>query len=200
MIMQLRHYSKILFSALLLMSAIVLVLSQGKTEIVLITFYAIAVALAAYGLSAGIKFRPIMTVYALLFVVFGAIIIGVVGYMIGMGMIGFTGRTSLWEWYIHDLGSDLLFGKGGLTMPADPAFSLKASQMGMPPTPDSSYVMMMYNNGVIGIIIYLVSLAMMWRKAAMVVSLKSFQFIMILSCYIIFAFFESGARLALPPS
>lgn len=121
----------------------------------------------------------------------------VIGVLITLGGVTFTGRVDLWRWFLDDLGNHWLFGAGGLTAPSDPAFVERAQRAGKIPSPDSSYVMMIYNQGVIGVMLYVAVITAMWTRVIKIGGSNAIFSIMTLACYLTFAFFESDARLSL---
>ena len=186
-----------LFFVAISTSILLLVMSLGKTEIFLLIYYAITVFIMYTFVNFGITVRRVNSLFSTIFVMIGPVAAGVVFYMVSAGMIDFTGRARLWIWYMHDLGGDLLQGRGGMTSPVDPSFYQRVFSLGIQSAPDSSYVLLMYNLGLIGLAIYFANIAMIWRRALTIGNKNSIKFIVMLSCYLIYASMESSARLVL---
>ncbi len=180
---------------LMLIDLYVMIMSQGKTEISIAIMYVILtqimkIGVSGYGMPKQRLTKFTISLGMVFFVSFSVII-----YLIDIGSITFSGRTGLWNWYLRDLGSQFLIGKGGITAPADVEFVDRVTKSGLPPTCDSSYVMMLYNNGLIGIFIFFSSLAFVCFMAISKNSKRAISVICAIFCYSIFAAMESDTRL-----
>jgi hypothetical protein len=185
---------RMMFWPLLALDLAMLILSQGKTEIFLLLLY---VALAGIMYAAVLGQQQIKPTLTMVTLVLASIFIGTCAitiFLIYDGQVDFTGRAFLWEWYLKDLGSEFLIGKGGITASADPLFVTRASSSGIPPTSDSSYIMIVYNNGIVGVGIFFYCAIRLFNAA---LGSRRKEFIWLISavyCYICFAAMESDSR------
>ena len=143
-------------SAMAVTAALVVLLglSQSKTGIALTGLY-MSSGYLAYRLSTDLdKSR------ALLFVTLGWII-AVAAFAptlldaVAGGEVTFTGRVRIWQFFIDQLDTNVIFGMGGFATPLDRELASKAIVAVQNAGPDSSWVSILCNAGLVGILLYL---------------------------------------------
>lgn len=168
-----------------------LILSQGKSSLALaVTYMVICGVFAVFwrGSKSGLLWTSVVLVALLLL---SAVTIAILLFMVG---VTFTGRVGLWQWFFDDLGNRMMAGAGGASAPLDPGLVRRAELSNRAPTSDSSYVMLVYNQGIIGIILYFTVIGAMWARCVKLGSAYAIYPITTLATYVIFAFVESDAR------
>lgn len=178
----------------IILAVFMLVMSQGKAAIAILVIAGSILFIVNVSWRGRREVKTTLLVTCLLFALIFIIASSILVYQINLGLVDFTGRTKIWSWFLDVLGKDILTGKGGLTAAQDPAFVQRSENSGMPSTSDSSYIMILFNNGIIGIILFFSS-----AVAICILSINKnsryFVYPIISTfCYVIFAATESDTR------
>lgn len=172
------------------------ILSKGKTALLLSVLYIIIATPIFFYIGSGrrlernLYFVSIIMAFTLIIV---AIITAIAIYG---GWIDFTGRVPIWGRAISSLGDHFVFGVGGMATGAAEGITKNTNAEGALVF-DSSYVIILYNQGLIGIIWYLAVVVFFWANIVKTKTRYAVFSILTLVCYIVYAFFESTARLNL---
>ena len=184
-----RAVSSIILALLLYM----LVMSQGKAALGILLVASLVIVSSSLVWRGNRDVRPTLLVLVIAFWFILLVSWALIIYQINYGDLTFSGRTIIWNWYIKDLDNLVLIGQGGLTASQDPVFVARAVESHMPPTSDSSYVMILYNNGIVGLMIFFIT-----AISFCVISVKNSRYfiypLVTIFCYIVFAGMESDAR------
>ncbi|WP_156348949.1 O-antigen ligase family protein [Sphingomonas sp. Leaf230] len=178
----------------LILTAFMLVMSQGKAAIAIIGAAAIILFAVNMSWRGRGEAKTTLLVTCILFAFTFIVISSALIYQVNLGLIDFTGRARIWSWFLDDLGKDIFFGKGGLTAAQDPIFVQRAESSGMPSTSDSSYIMILYNNGIVGIFLFFATAVGICVSSINKNSRHFIYPIISVFCYIIFAATESDTR------
>jgi len=190
-----RFTNKLFLYAMSLTLLFCIIMSQSKTAMgMTVAFF---IMRAAYKLILLIKPDPYLARRALNFTLM--IILTFVAltfyYLVSEQEVNFSGRTYIWRWYLQDLGGDALWGMGGSTAPSDPAFVERAQASGILLSSDNSYVMILYNLGIIGLLLYAYAVVRMITMAVSYEGQNDATALSMIYCYIIYATMESGNKL-----
>lgn len=135
--------------------------------------------------------RGVNTLFGIVLTLFGLALY----YLVFEQGIDFSGRTYIWKWYLQDLGDRVIWGMGGSTAPSDPAFVERASANSMLLSSDNSYIMIIYNLGLIGLSIYLMTIGRILSIAVSARRQRDATFISAVYCYIVYATMESSNKM-----
>lgn len=197
MIFPILRHNLILGTSVLALDVVMLVLSKGKTEIALLALSLVFIVLFNLIVRGHRNLKSGLLTISFSFATIFTIVWIFTIYFVYTGSIDFTGRATLWRWYLQDLGENFMIGQGGMTASADPVFVERAMKSGFPPTSDSSYIMMIYNNGIIGLLMFFYSVS---RVCSLAINGNSKRYIYLLIasfCYVCFAAMESDTRFSL---
>lgn len=178
----------------LALTSFMLIMSQGKAAITILALGTIVMLCVNFILRGVRQAKPTLAMLCFAFVTIFVVTWIIIIYQINSGVIDFTGRTRIWSWFLSDLGNDIIIGKGGLTAAQDPRFVERAITSGIPTTSDSSYVMILYNNGLMGLLIFFTSVASFLVISIQQNSKYSIYPIIAMFCYVVFAATESDTR------
>ncbi|CAH0356896.1 O-antigen ligase family protein [Sphingobium sp. CECT 9361] len=188
------RFSPILSGGTLVLLLFMLTMSQGKAAIGIMSLALLTVICFTLAMRRRRNPKSAMAALCLTFLMIFIISWAIVLYQIDRGMLTFTGRTKLWAWFLQDLGDYILVGKGGLTAPTDPVFVRRAVAHGVPVTSDSSYVMILYNNGIVGLLLFYYTAIQICVKSVKTNSQHFIYPIIGIFCYVLFAGTESDTR------
>lgn len=187
------RFGRTVSGSILALLIYMLVMSQGKAALGILLVASLVIVCFSLLWRGGRDVRPTLLVLSIAFWFIFLVSWSLIIYQINYADLTFSGRTGIWKWYIGDLDDLVLIGKGGLTASQDPTFVARAVKSNMPPTSDSSYVMILYNNGVIGLTIFFVT-----AVSFCVASIKNSPYfiypLVAIFCYVAFAGMESDAR------
>lgn len=178
----------------IILAIFMLIMSQGKAAIAISAIMGLILVIVNLSWQGRREVKTTLLVTCMLFAIIFIITCSILAYQIDLGVIDFTGRTKIWSWFLDDLGKDILTGKGGLTAAQDPAFVQRAENSGMPSTSDSSYVMILFNNGIIGVILFFASAVAICVSSINKNSRYFVYPIISTFCYVVFAATESDTR------
>lgn len=138
------------------------ILSEGKTALYVSIAYAIVAT--ALRLIQRSNEKLFAFIYKIVFPFLIASIVAIVPLVAFWSDAAFTGRARLWRFFLQGIDYNLIYGFGGLSLKSDPAIALAAMQAVGIPEPDSSIVLMIFNQGIIGILLYLFLLFYLLQK------------------------------------
>lgn len=173
------------------------ILSQGKTAIATVMAFLIYSSCLVFIAKRrdGLLFLRKHSTLVLLFVIFVAVpLIFVIAIA---SDVTFTGRVGTWAKFMSLTADNRLFGLGGYTMPSDTTFADLALRYTGTPALDSSFISLLCNFGIVGILLYFIFLAYCWKVASRDFSVYSIFSLFTVLIYPIYGAMESDAQLSL---
>jgi len=174
--------------------------SQSKTATAIIVMYYVfsQLLLALDGRSGQQgRRRAILWVAFILWVLVFTATMSVVGFGVSTGDVTFTGRTRVWDFFWQYFLSSPVLGIGGYSLGLDESIAALGNRNVNMPTPDSSYIIMLANQGIIGATLYLTGLGFLFASYYRTATRYSYLGFCGLLAFVAHGTLESGSQFSL---
>jgi hypothetical protein len=173
------------------------VMSQSKTATAVMVLYYVFCRLLLAADSRRVttsRRKTILWIALVMWILTFSAVMTAVGFGIQSGDLTFTGRVRVWSFFWQYFLNSPAFGLGGYAVGLDDTISTLGKRAFNMPTPDSSYVILLANQGLAGAILYLGALGVLFNRYYQSASRFSYLGFCGLLAFVAHGVLESGSQ------